>query len=208
MARRFLDLSRSENTSLPGRREREALLAAGIAALGPAEFATVQGLLADLARNDEVREEYPLLYLRLADSGPKLYPIYRDQFFAQNATKAQKLLAVLAICRMGQADSELISAVKSEWAASDSGETNPDNYRAALFVALVKLGQQNELRIAPQSSSRVLRGWYEAVLSGRGNTDVGPNNCMPMEWPGSNTYVPPSMAPRLQWVQEQWRFAD
>ena len=109
---------------------------------------------------------------------------------------------------MGQADGELISAVKSEWAESDSGETKPDNYKAALFVALRKLGQENELRVAAQSSSRVLRGWYDAVLAGRGKADVGPNNCMPMEWPSSNSYVPPSMAPRLRWVQQQWRLAD
>jgi hypothetical protein len=208
MARRFLDLSRSDNANVPGQPEQAALLAAGIAALGPAEFAKVQDLLADLARKDDVRDEYPLLYLRLADSGPKLYPIYRDQFLAQNATLGQKLLAVLAICRMGQADSELISAAKSEWAEPDSGETKPDNYKAALFVALTKLGQENELRVAAQSSSRILRAWYDAVLAGRGKTDVGPNNCMPMEWPRSNSYVPPSMAPRLRWVQQQWRLAD
>jgi hypothetical protein len=208
MARRFLDLSRSDNANIPGRLEEAALLAAGIAALGPAEFAKVQDLLADLVRKDVVRDKYPLLYLRLADNGPKLYPIYRDQFLAQNVPLPQKLLAVLAICRMGQADSELISAVKSEWADSDSGETKPDNYKAALFVALTKLGQGNELRGVAQSSSRVLRGWYDAVLAGRGKTDVGPNNCMPMEWPSSNGYVPPSMAPRLRWIQQQWRVAD
>jgi hypothetical protein len=205
MARRFLDLSRGDNANLPGRRDQAALLAAGIAALGSTEFAGVQDLLADLARKDDVRDEYPLLYLRLADSNPKLYPIYRDQFLAQNATQSQKLLAILAICRMGQADSELISAIKSEWAESDSEDTKPDNYRAALFVALMKLGQEDELRTVPQSSSRVLRGWYDAVLAGRGKTDAGPNNCMPMEWPGGNIYVPPSMAPGLRWVQQQWR---
>ena len=204
MAKRFLDLSQSANANRPGRREQAALLATGIAGLGRAEFATVQDLLADLARKDEVREEYPLLYLRLADSGPQLYPIYRDQFLAQNATQAQKLFAVLAICRMGQADGELISALKLEWAESDE----PDNYRAALSVALTKLGQENELRAGAQASSKILRGWYDAVLAGRGKTDVGPNNCMPMEWPGDYTYVPPSMAPRLRWVQQQWRLAN
>ena len=206
MAKRFLDLGRSDNANFPGRREQAALLATGIAALGRAEFETVQNLLADLARKDDVRDEYPLLYLRLADSGPQLYPIYRDQFLAQNATQTQKLFAVLAICRMGQADSELISALKLEWA--ESGVTQLDNYRAALFVALTKLGQEDELRAAAQSSSRVMKGWYDAVRAGRGKTDVGPNNCMPMEWPGDYTYVPPSMAPSLRWVEQQWRVAN
>jgi hypothetical protein len=206
MAKRFLDLGRSNNANLPERREQAVLLATGIAALGRVEFETVQNLLADLARKDDIRDEYPLLYLRMADSGPELYPIYRDQFLAQNATQSQKLLAALAICRMGQADGELISALKSEWA--ESGVTQPDNYRAALFVALTKLGQENELRASTQANSKVLRGWYDAVLAGHGKTDVGPNNCMPMEWPSSNSYMPPSMAPRLRWVQQQWRVAD
>jgi hypothetical protein len=206
MAKRFLDLGRSDNANFPGRREQTALLATGIASLGRAEFETVQNLLADLARKENVRDEYPLIYLRLADSGAQLYPIYRDQFLAQNATQTQKLFAVLAICRMGQADSELISALKLEWA--ESGVTQPDNYRAALFVALTKLGQEDELRAAAQSSSRVMKAWYDAVLAGRGKTDVGPNNCMPMEWPGDYTYVPPSMAPSLRWVEQQWRVAN
>jgi hypothetical protein len=203
MAKRFRDLDGSDNANFPGRREQVALLAAGIAALRPAEFATVQGLLADLARKDDVRDEYPLLYLRLADSGLQLYSTYRDKFLAPDATQTQKLFAALAVCRMGQGDSELISALKSEWA--ESGDARSDNYRAALFVTLMKLGQGNELRAAAHSSSKVLREWYDAVLAGRGKTDVGPNNCMPMEWPGDYTYVPPSMAPRLRWVQQQWR---
>jgi hypothetical protein len=40
--------------------------------LGPAEFATVQDLLSDLAGKDNsIRDNYPLLYLRLADAGPQ-----------------------------------------------------------------------------------------------------------------------------------------
>ena len=206
MANRFLALNRIED-GLPGRREQAALLAAGIAALGPAEFADVQAELADLARKGGLRDEYPLLYLRLADAGPKLYSIYRDQFLAQNATQAERLLAALAICQIRQADSELIAAIKSEWTASDNGMARAGNYRAALFVALANLGHENVLRNSARSNSKVLQGWFDAVLAGRGKTDVGPNNCMPMEWPG-NTYVPPFMAPRLRWTQQQWRVAD
>jgi hypothetical protein len=208
MAKRFLDLSRLENADLPGHSEQAALLATGIAALGPAEFASVQGQLVDLAQSDGLRDEYPLLYLRLADAGPKLFAIYRDQFLAQSRTQKEKLLAALAICRIGQADSELISAIKSEWSESDNDAAKADNYRAALFVALAKLGQETLLRSSARSSSKVLQGWYDAVLAGRGKTDVGPNNCMPLEWPRGNIYVPPFMAPRLQWTHEQWHVVD
>ena len=116
----------------------------GLTALGPAEFAGVQDQLIDLARNNNLRDKYPLLYLRLADAGPKLYSIYRDQFLTQNATPAEKQLAALAICRIGQADSELMAAIKSEW-ADELGEAKEDNYRAALFVTLAKLGQESAL---------------------------------------------------------------
>jgi hypothetical protein len=166
----------------------------------------VQGQLIDLARNSDLRHNYPLLYLRLADAGATLYSIYRDQFLAQNATQAEKQLAALAVCRIAQADSEFISAIKSEW-TDGSGEAKDDNYRAALFVALASLGQEGDLRSSMRSNSRVLQGWYDAVLAGRGRTKVGPNNCMPMEWSG-DAYLPPIMAPRLQWKQEQWRVVD
>ena len=208
MTKRFLDLSQIDAFDVPGRLDQARLLVAGIVALGPAEFATVQDLLSDLARRDDsIRDNYPLLYLRLADAGPKMYSIYRDQFLAQNATQRDKLLAVIAICRIGQADSELISAINSEWAKFDSGELKDNNYQTALFVALLKLGQESTIKNSGRPNSRILQGWYEAVLAGRGKTDVGPNNCMPMEWP-ENTYVPAFLAPSSKWVNERWVLAD
>jgi hypothetical protein len=98
-----------------------------------------------------------------------------------------------------------MSAIKSEW-EDESGEAKDDNYRAALFVTLAKLGQESALKNSMGSNSRSLQVWYDAVLSGRGRTDVGPNNCMPIAWGGG--YVPPFMAPRLRWTQQQWRSVD
>jgi hypothetical protein len=31
---------------------------------------------------------------------------------------------------------------------------------------------------------------------------------MPLEWPEISVYLPAIMAPRLQWVQGQWRVVD
>jgi hypothetical protein len=204
MTKRFLDLSQKGAPDVPGRLGQARLLAAGIVSLGPAEFATVQDPLSDLVRRDSsVRDNYPLLYLRLADAGPKMYSIFRDQFLSQNATEREKLLAVTAICRIGQADSELISAVDSEWVKFDSGELKDNNYRSALFVALLKLGQESTIKNSSQPNSPISRGWYDAVLAGRGKTGSGPNNCMPMEWPG-DAYVPAFLAPSLKWRNERW----
>ena len=208
MVKRFLALTRMNDAEVPGLREQAALLAAGIAALEPGDFAGVQGQLADLAQRTGLRDEYPLLYLRLADAGPKSFAIYRDQFLTRTATPHEKLLAALAICRVGQADSELLSAIRSEWAGSEGDAAKDDNYKSSLFVALAKLGPDNLLRTSGALGSKTLQGFYDAILSGHGKTDVGPNNCMPMFWPRSNIYVPPVMAPRLQWTGQQWRAGD
>ena len=117
--KRFLALIQTGAVDVPGQLEQARLLAGGIVALGPAEFATVQDLLSGVARRDNsVREDYPLLYLRLADVGPRIYSIYADQFLAQNATEKEKFGAITAICRIGQADNELISAINAEWQSS------------------------------------------------------------------------------------------
>ena len=208
MTKRFLALIQTGAVDVPGRLEQARLLAGGIVVLGPAEFATVQDQLSGVARRDNsIRDDYPLLYLRLADVGPRMYSIYRDQFLAQNATDKEKFLAISAICRIGQGDSKLISAINAEWAKFDSGELKDDNYQTALFVALLKLGQESTIRNSGRSSSPILKSWYEAVLGGRGKTDVGPNNCMPMEWP-ENTDIPASLAPRLRWANERWGLVD
>ena len=208
MTKRFLDLSQIGAFDAPGKLEQIRVLAAGIEALGPGEFATVQDLLSDAARKDNtIRDNYPLLYLRLADAGPKMYSLYRDEFLAQNATQRERLLAVVALCRIGQADSELISAIISEWAKLDSGELKDNNYQSALFVTLLKLGQESTVKSSGRPNSRTFQGWYEAVLAGRGKTDVGPNNCMPMEWLEA-TNVPAFLAPSLKWVNERWVLGD
>jgi hypothetical protein len=204
MTKRFLDLRQNSAVDASGRLQQISVLAAGIEALEPAEFSAVQDLLSEFARkNSGVQDEYPLLYVRLADAGPKMYSIYRDQFLAQDATIRAKLLAVVAICRIGQADSELVSAIDSERAKLDAGGLNDDNYQTALFVALLKFGQGVANKPPNLLNHQILKGWYEAVLSGKGRTDVGPNNCMPLEWP-EDGYIPAVLAPSLKWVNERW----
>ncbi len=208
MTKRFLDLSQVDAFDAPGKLLQVSVLAAGIEALGPAEFGTVQDLLSDAARRDRsLLDKYPLLYLRLADVGPKMYSIYRDQFLAHSGADRERVLALLAICRIGQADSELISVINSEWAKVDSGGLKDRIYQSALFVTLLKLGQEGEVKNFSRQNSPTLQGWYEAVLAGRGKTDVGPNNCMPIEWPEA-TDIPAFLAPSLKWVNERWAPGD
>ena len=93
MTKRFVGLSQTGAVDVPGRLEQARLLAGGIVALSPAEFAIVQDQLSDLVRKDNsIRDDYPLLYLRLADAGPKLYSIYRDQFLDQERDRERQVV--------------------------------------------------------------------------------------------------------------------
>jgi hypothetical protein len=204
MTDRFLALNHDGALDVPARLEQMSLLVTGIVALRPSEFAGVADRLSDLIRRDSsIQGNYPLLYVRLADAGPKVYSIYRDQFLAQNATQRDKTLAVIAICRIGQADSELLSAMNSESAKFDAGELKDVNYQSALLVALLKLGHGVTTERSGWSSSRALKRWHDAIVSDRGKTEVGPNNCMPMDWL-ENAYIPRSLTPRLKWLNEHW----
>jgi hypothetical protein len=204
MTDRFLALNQGGALDVPTRLEQMSLLITGIVALPPSEFASVADRLSDLIRRDSsIQGDYPLLYVRLADAGPKVYSIYRDQFLAQNATERDKTLAVIAICRIGQADSELLSAMNSESAKFNAGELKDLNYQSALLVALLKLGHGATSESSGWSSSHVLKRWYDAVVLDRSKTEVGPNNCMPMAWLES-AYIPRSLAPRLKWLNDHW----
>ena len=73
-------------------------------------------------------------------------------------------------------------------------------------MTLLKLGQEAYLRATYQTDSIPLKAWYGAVLSGKGKTDIGPNNCMPFEWPRAE-YLPEFVAPGLTWRDGAWEAA-
>ncbi len=203
MAKRFMELNGPTAADAPRRHEQSALLAAGLTALAPGDFAAVAGPFDDIVRKGEGWRLYPLLYLRLADRGPSMFPFYRDRFLAHDISPAEDLLAALAICRIGLADSELLSALKSKWSDEDPATAGNDDYKTALFVTLIKLGQRGALRDAAPTSSPILHAWYDAVLSETGKTNMGPNNCMPMDWPFTE-YLPRALAPSLHWWRQRW----
>ena len=113
------------------------------------------------------------------------------------------MLPVLALCRIGEGDAELIEEVKRRYLAVDlDGGGGPVNIKAALFVALLKLGQQEFLRANhPDPSGR--DAWHAQVLAGAGLTKTGPNNCMPEDW-GFTIYATPKVAPSLEWRHGGW----
>jgi hypothetical protein len=203
MAKRFVELNRPDASEIPGRREQAELLAVGLAALNRADFAAIAEPLAPVLRADAAAQDYPALYLRIADVGAAAFPFYRDRFLSHDSSRGERLLASLALCRIGQGDGELISSLKSQWSLSDPTGKRDNNYKAALFVALLSLGQADYARKAPKSDSSLLNSWYAALLSGEGRTEAGPNNCMPLEWPADGS-APANLMPSLRWSQREW----
>lgn len=201
MAKRFVELSRADRPDAPGRRQRLAFLAMGISALESVDFASVQDQFANLLGKVISWDSYPLLYVRLGDAGPETFAFYRDRFLSKDAGREEDLLTALAICRTGMADSELISEIKARILEDSGDEQRTIAYRSALLIALNKFGQGDPA--TELSEPPLLRAWYDSVLAGQGRTAVGPNNCMPTEWP-VNEDVPPVMASGLGWVRQRW----
>ena len=187
MADRFLELQRPDLAGAFGVRAQSSLLATALAALPAREFAAVAEPLIAVAHRNGAMTEYPALSLRLADLGEETYPAFRDRLMNHDATRFERLLSALAICRIGQADGELHSNLRSQFGKADTSEPNDENLKSALFVALKKVEPDDFVKNAEKPGSPQLKSWYEAVLAGRGDTEIGPNNCMSMEWPRPNS---------------------
>lgn len=197
---RFLELYRTKPPNAPGRQRNLSNLATMISALSPVAFSSVEDRLAPLLGE---LSAYPLLYLRMADLGAAAYPHYRDRIMANDAAETELILSVLAVCRLGFADAELISSLTSKINASGEAYEKA-GLVSAIFLTMLKLGQEKIVEEFNPSEPAWLQTWRSQVLSGKGQTDVGPNNCMPADWP-LDVEVPPVMAAGLVWSRGSWR---
>jgi hypothetical protein len=115
-----------------------------------------------------------------------------------------RMLPVLAICRIGQADLDTIAEMKRRFVAGNAGAASFEDYKSALLVALMKLGEESFLRENTQGSMRAReRDWINAVLANKGTTEAGPNNCMMADWPLTHD-LGSAMAPSLEWLGRAW----
>lgn len=203
MVARLIALDRSDRIDAPNRREQSLTIVSGIAALPREAFITISDRVIEIIRQEGGWDAFPSLYLRAADVGGAIYPFYRDRFLGHATSRFERLFSVLAICRIGFGDNELVSVMKVEFSNSDMVDRKDDDYRSALFVALLQLGQDAFLKANDSTDSASLKEWFDAVLAGRGKTETGPNNCMPIEWPRPE-YLAWTMAPRLRWLGSRW----
>jgi hypothetical protein len=199
MAKRLPEIVQSYEGNTQDRYQMEALDTA-LAALPVTAFSTVSDTIFEFIRRNEGWQRFPRLYIRAADeSGTRTLEFYQSQFTSEEIRGYKRLLPVLAICRVGTASSQVVAEMKQRFASTSSDE----HYKSALFVTLLKLGEEAFVRANMPVWSGNYPSWAEAVLSGSGKTEIGPNNCMTKEWGGAS-YLGAAMAPSLRWSKGQW----
>jgi hypothetical protein len=174
-----------------------------IGALPHEAFVSIAGPLFDAVKEDPDRamHKYPMIYIRMGEAGTMTLPFYRDQVMGKEIRGWERMFPVLALCRIGEADTDLIEEIKRRYNSVDlQGGRDPVNYKTALFVTLLKFGQESFLRENhPDNGER--DQWYGDILAGKGVTKTGPNNCMPEEWP---LYATREVASPLKWSRNGW----
>jgi hypothetical protein len=121
------------------------------------------------------------LYLRMTDAGPRTLGFYqRELARLQNARASKSLAPELAICRLGQADEPTREILRKEFVDTSKSDKfdDPVDHNSAVFVTLLRLGDAAVAQGAPAGFQREdVVSWYDAVRQGKGQTEVGPNNC-------------------------------
>jgi len=193
MVERFAELTSSQHSV--NRQSRADALATALAALPRAAFADIAGRIFELIQNPAVAQRYVPLYVRAAEAGPQTLPFYQTALMVARPDAALRAAPILAICRIGHADSATIAEMKRRFA-----EDKPIHLyaRPDLLVALVKLGEEPFVRENIKMIPDRLQGWANLVLSGEATTEVGPNNCVGEKW-GLTDYLAPAMAPVIEW---------
>jgi hypothetical protein len=201
MARRFVALLHGDFKTTPNWREQIEALAGAIGALPHEAFVSVAGPLFELVKQDPDRamHKYAMIYVRLGEAGTTTQAFYRDQIMANEIRGWERMFPVLALCRIGEADTDLIAELKRRYnSVNFQGGGDPVNYKTSLFVTLLKLRQDSFLRDNhPTDGGR--DQWYADILAGKGLTKIGPNNCMPEEWP-LTIYATREVASSLKWT--------
>jgi hypothetical protein len=85
--------------------------------------------------------------------------------------------------------------MKRQFAIAD-GSYSESEYKSALLVTLVKLGERSFVEVNRHIMHAKFRMWTDSVLAGEGTTATGPNNCIGRRW--AHDYIPASMQPSLQ----------
>jgi hypothetical protein len=205
MANRFIQLSNIRPAAGDGQEYnyRYEGLAAALTALPDEAFSKIATPLNAYFADAMTRNQFPELHARIKRvSGQPALDFYEADFMT--AEGYRRLFPVLAICRIGRASPEIIAEMKARMLHGIDSPSLDDDSTTALIVTLMKLGEaafvrDNRSRLAAQARPD-FDSWLGAVLSGKGATEVGPNNCMTKDWNGRR-----ATRPSLHWTNGTWR---
>lgn len=159
----------------------------------------------DALGSDRGWDYFTRLYLRMADAGPRTLSFYEGELSKWRGQ--ERVPAVLAICRIGEASEDTRALLRKEFTESSKSDYADGSViiNSAIYVTLLKLGDPAAGDGYPTSFTREdVVGWYEAVRQGKGRTDIGPNNCKGWARTGSRDArsirrLPPSLRPGLMY---------
>jgi hypothetical protein len=198
MASRLVELQAGPAARKDG--EMMGVLASGLAALPAEAFGRVAAAALAAVRAGADPKSHPTLYLRAADYGAAALPFYRAELMRPHPPLT-RALPVLALCRIGEADAETISEMKTRILGPEAAKDR--RYQSALFVALARMGEAEFLRSNLETLSDKQRDWMETVLAGDGDVDGRPNNCMSHEW-GLTGHLGEALQPALKRLRGKW----
>ena len=204
MANRFIELSNIRPTDGDAQEYhyRYEGLAAALTALPDEAFAKVAAPLNAYFVEGMASNQFPELYARIQRvSGRQTLDFYEADFMT--AQGYRQLFPLLAICRIGRASPAIVAEMKARMLREIDDPSFDDDQKTALIVALLKLGEDvfvrdNKSRLAANARAD-FGSWLDAVLSGKGATKVGPNNCMTKDWNGRR-----ATKPSLYWTNGVW----
>jgi hypothetical protein len=207
MANRFVELSNIRPSKADGQDYdfRYEGLAKALAALPDDAFAKAAVPLCAYyidAMSSHFNNQFPALSIRSRCAFVSLTPdFYEADFMATQGYR--QLFPTLAICRIGSASPAVITEMRARILRGSADAAFPADTKTALIVALLKLGQEAFIReyksFFAANGPANLESWIDAVLSGKGATAVGPNNCMTMDWNGRR-----ATKPSLAWANGVW----
>jgi len=214
IAARFLQLTRA---SIGVNNKWYRLLDKSLVALPQDSYASMPddevSQLLDALGSSRGWDYFRELYLRMTDAGPRTLSFYeRELSRLQNRGASKSLVPELAICRLGQAGESTKEILRKEF--TDTSKTDrfddPVEHNSAVFVTLLRLGDASVAQGAPAAFQREdVVGWYDAVRQGKGQTDVGPNNCNGWERSGFRDMkwsrrFPPPLRASLIYQDKAW----
>jgi hypothetical protein len=207
MANRFIELSNIRPSNADGQdyNFRYEGLVKALTALPDDAFAKVAAPLCAYfvdGMSSYFNKQFPALSVRAQCASVSLTPDFYEADFVA-AQGYRQLFPALAICRIGRASPAVISEMRARILRGSADATFHTDSKTALIVTLLKLGQEAFIReyksFFAANAPANFESWVDAVLSGKGATTVGPNNCMTMDWNGRR-----ATKPSLAWGNGVW----